>query len=103
VPPSDLSALDTVIVGDCLRAVASGRIFENDREFPTIFGISFDELGAVCDSWPQVDEADPVVELAVCNSLNNLVGYPHGRDDILAEFVAVPRQELIRILQAWKG
>ena len=98
-----LSAHDVQVVGECLRAVASGRIIENDDEFPTLFGISFDELVATSASWPGVDDADPVVDRAVCNSLNNLIGYPHARDDILAELVSADGQELTRILQAWRA
>ena len=100
---SNLSAHDVLVVGECLRAVASGRIIENDEEFPILFGVGFDELVAIATSWPEVDDANPAVELAVRNSLNNLLGYPHGRDGLLAELVSADGSELTRILQALRG
>ncbi|HEY7403238.1 MAG TPA: hypothetical protein VIB39_06935 [Candidatus Angelobacter sp.] len=87
---------------DCLRAAVEGPFFP-DWEFSTLFGLTRDQLKVIFSSWPNLDEADESVVLAINNSFNNLLGYPHRREDVWSEFVPVSAQELHKIFVKWKG
>src|SRR5882724_6423383 len=52
---------DEAIIGQCLRAAA-------ERE----------EIRRIADAWPEWDDEVQQAD-AVNNTLNNLLGYPHGR------------------------
>jgi hypothetical protein len=67
------------LIGDCLWAAADGPFFE-DWEFRALFGLERTEVKRIAAEWPRVNPDDEIVSLAVQNSLNNLLGYPHGLD-----------------------
>ena len=73
-----LTRADCDLVGKCLDAAFSGPFFP-EWEFSTLFGLERGELDRVRQQWPDVDPEREDVELAVINSLNNLLGYPHGQ------------------------
>jgi hypothetical protein len=89
-----LSPRDAEIIKQCLRATVEGSFFP-DWEFHTLFGLERNEVRAVHDMWPA---ETPDTWLAVINSLNNLLGYPHGSDDELRRYVSDDRQELRELL-----
>jgi hypothetical protein len=91
------------IVRQCLACVASEEIIANDWEFPTLFGITFADLQRVAAQWPNVDESDEVVRLAINNSMNNLLGYPHGGTAKWSRFISVPPAEVLRLFCKWRG
>jgi hypothetical protein len=62
----------------CLEVTASRRVFE-DAEFHALFGLQLKSWRDFSE-WPDVDWTDPDVDLAVNNTLANLLGYPHGKD-----------------------
>lgn len=76
----NLTAEDHSLVGACLNSAANGPFFP-DWEFQTLFGVEPAVVRNVAVQWPKVDPSDEDVELAVVNSLNNLLGYPHGYPD----------------------
>src|SRR5215471_2629337 len=102
VPLADLNPSELEIVRDCLRASVEGPFFP-DWEFFTLFGLTRDELKQILAFWPNLNEADKSVMLAINNSFNNLIGYPHGMDDSWSEFVPVSAKELHRIFVKWRG
>ena len=77
------------LIGQCLRASATGPFFP-DWEFSTLFGLERIELCAIADVWPGVGNRE-LTELAINNSLNNLVGYPHGCDGIWSQWISAKR------------
>ena len=83
----------------CLEVAASGRVFE-DPEFHTLFGLQRSEVIEIYSKWPDVDENDPDVELAVNNTLVNLLGHPHGMD--LKSLVGADEKDLEAILLRWR-
>lgn len=97
-----LSAKEREVVGECLRAAANGPFFDHDSEFDTLFGIEREGVAAVAAAWPDVDDNDEAVELAVNNSMLHLCGYPHRRERYWAEWVSVPEEEVERILTKWR-
>ena len=84
----------------CLEVAAAGKVFE-DPEFQALFGLHRTQVIAILETWPTVDETDPDVDLAVNNTLANLLGYPHGKD--LKLLVNADEDELRAILDRWRA
>ena len=89
---SGLTADDISIIGGCLRAAVEGPFFP-DWEFSTLFGMERREVATVWSSWPQTEDAADQWR-AVSGSMNNLLGYPHGRDDAWHEYIPASRDEV---------
>lgn len=100
---NNLTDAETEVVFDGLRCVAAGDVILNNGEFRILFGITFDRLEDSVRRLPDIDESDQDVQLAINNALNNLLGYPHGRDARFLAHVVVPRQEVARIFWKWRG
>jgi hypothetical protein len=79
---NDLTAEEREIVRRALVAAAEGPYFP-EWEFQTLFGITRPEVSHVIEGWPVVHESRDVVHLAINNALGNLLGYPHGRPELL--------------------
>jgi hypothetical protein len=79
-------------VAECLRAATDGPFFP-DWEFQTLFGLERDEVRDVLARWP--DPADPEEQWQAINgAMNLLLGYPHGKDQIWADYISVDRESL---------
>jgi hypothetical protein len=87
------------IILRCLRAAVEGPFFP-DWEFHTLFGLKRSEVAALLARWPALDDSDDEVRCAIGNSLNNLLGYPHGIP--LEEWVGESESEVERISQKWR-
>lgn len=90
------------IVYQCLVAALKGPFFP-EWEFATLFGIERNTLAKIVEAWPQVDDKEEHVVLAINNSMGNLVGYPHGKEGEWKKYISVPPDEVISILQRWRG
>ena len=42
-------------------------------------------------------------DLAVNNALNNLLGYPHGKESSWSEFISADPTEVADVLARWRG
>ncbi|MGH8890205.1 MAG: hypothetical protein ACRDV3_10705 [Acidothermaceae bacterium] len=81
---------------ETLCAAVDGPFFP-DWEFTTLFGSERDEVREVLADWPHTD--DPGRQFsAVNNAMNNLLGYPHGRDNEWSDYLSVDRDQLAEIL-----
>ena len=103
MPLADLSVEEQRVIFECLKCVASGKVIKHDWEFQTIFGIDVSELLSVVDAWPNVNDADETTNLAINNSLVNLLGYPHGCHDQWEKHMSIPLGEIARVLNKWRG
>jgi hypothetical protein len=103
MPLSNLTDEEKEVVFQCLRCVATGEIILNDWEFQTVFGIEFETLEEIVRSLPVIDESKEEVRLAINNSLNNLLGYPHGRHTEWSNYISVPQAEVARIFTKLRG
>lgn len=90
---NSLSSRDRAILGQALRAAADGPFFP-DWEFHTLFGLQRSEVRAIANAWPNPAASSQDVELAVNNSLGNLLGYPHGQDAVWSQWISVDTQQL---------
>jgi hypothetical protein len=102
MPLGDLSERERSVVYECLRASLEGPFFP-EWEFTTLFGIARSDLAQVVASWPEIDEQAEAVHLAINNSMNNLLGYPHGCERAWPAFLSVPPHEVKRIYVKWCG
>ena len=98
----DLSKNEQDIIYQCLEATVDGPFFP-DWEFHTLFGLTRQEVERIVIDWAIVDRNSPIVILAINNSLNNLLGYPHKCDREWHDFISVDRKELRTIYFKWKG
>jgi hypothetical protein len=94
-----LSVPQRQLVGACLEAIAHGAYLP-EWEFQTVMGNFRDEVCAVASAWPAVN-GDTF--LAVNNTLNNLLGYPHGRWSELTEVLGVDEQAVAEVLKIWRA
>lgn len=94
--------LEKEIIHNCLIAASKGSFFE-DWEFHTLFGITRNELNTVLQSWPNIDESDLNVKLAINNSIANLFfGYPHNQGEDLKKYIQINNEDIKRIYEKWK-
>jgi hypothetical protein len=101
--PEDLTNREVLIVGQCLACVAAADVIHDDWEFATVFGISFAEFRAVADAWPRVELEDEIVAHATHGALINLLGYPHGHQEIWGTRIDATPEEVKATLAKLPG
>jgi hypothetical protein len=98
----DLTEAEQKLVGACLNAAAKGPFFD-EWEFESLFGMTRSHLREVAGAWPEVDDTEEIVRLAINNSFTNLLGYPHRMDDNLLEWVGATREEINHVFEKWRS
>ena len=86
----------------CLRAAVEGPFFP-ESEFQTLFGLDRSEVRTVLAAWPDLDESNDSVRLAINNSFVNLLGYPHGGESQWSQFISVSGDDVLRIFSVWRA
>jgi hypothetical protein len=89
------------IIGECLRASVDGPFFP-DWEFSSIFGLEREEVAKVANKWPSVDPGNEVVGIAINNSMNWLLSYPHKKYDKWSNFISVSPQKSYEVYNRWR-
>ena len=97
----NLTDADVQTIAECLRAAVEGPFFP-EWEFHTLFGLSRDQIRTFLTQWPHVPEGESL-NLAVNNTLNNLLGYPHGCESAWAKYISVDPQAVAETLRRWRG
>jgi len=92
----DLSSEQVEIVRRAMFAAADGPFFP-DWEFETLMGVSREEVRRVAREWPRQD-GDPTQNDIAANALNNLLGYPHGKEREMESAVGSTAAELNALL-----
>ena len=100
-PLDRLSVEDIDVVRQCLAAAVRGPFFP-DWEFSTLFGHERDEVAGVLERWPDRENPEDQ-DVAVSNTLNWLLGYPHERWDVWGEFISVAPREVAPVMARWVG
>jgi hypothetical protein len=88
-----LAESDLNTVKECLRASVEGDFFP-DWEFETLFGVSRETVRTVYNEWPTGTVSEDDVGCAVVGALNNLLGYPHGKENDWAKYISVPPESV---------
>lgn len=88
-----LSSSEIEIVRRSLQATVEGSFFP-DWEFETLIGVDREMVRNVQNAWPQQTLDQDDFGCAVIGSLNNLVGYPHGKDEELIGYVPEGRDAI---------
>lgn len=91
------------IIGECLRATALGPFFLDDWEFPTVFGVTHEEAVKIAEVWPNIEETDMTAKVIINNSINNLLGYPHGKHSEWSKYISVSPQQVDEILTKFRA
>ena len=97
-----LRQVESQIVGEVLRGAADGPFFP-DWEFQTLFGLYREEVRAIANAWPLPVVEPQTVIIAVNNSFNMLLGYPHRKDDVWPEWISVDRPALNELFNRLRG
>lgn len=90
------------LIGRCLRAFVDGPYVSNDNEFHTVMGVWRKEASAVAAEWPE-PASNGYTFVTVNNTLNNLLGYPHGHWNELSDTTGADPQQLDAALARWRG
>jgi len=98
---SGLTPSESDVIRRCVRAAASGPFFP-DWEFHILFGLERHELSTLLSRWRELDDSQDLVKQAIGNSLNNLLGYPHGNPQAFHEWIGEPWSEVNRISNKWR-
>jgi hypothetical protein len=101
MPLANLTEEDRAIAHRCVRAAADGPFFE-EWEFHTLFGVTRSDVRGVLEAWPTIDETDENVQLAIHNSFVNLLGYPHGKRELLARLIGADVETIARVFEDWR-
>jgi hypothetical protein len=102
VPLANLDERERGVIRECLQASAEGPFFP-DSEFETLFGLTREDVRRVLFCWPELDETDEIVVIAINNSINNLLGYPAGNtQEEWQSFISVSETELAEIFNKWR-
>jgi hypothetical protein len=80
-----------------LKATVEGSFFP-DWEFETLIGVDRDTVRQVYEAWPRQTVERDEISCAVIGSMNNLLGYPHGKEGELALYVPEGRDAIDRTL-----
>jgi hypothetical protein len=73
---SQLNEQERQIIFECLRAAVNEPFFP-EWEFHTLFGLKRQEVKKIAEMFPNIDDSNEQVNLAIHNSIGNLLGYPH--------------------------
>src|SRR5947209_5641642 len=103
MPLSDLTEAERQVVGDCLRAAATGP-FIPMWEFQTLFGLEHQQVADIAFAPSPLVDTREDVQIAINHALNMLTGYPHRHgEEVWRQFIRVPPEDVRRILKKWKG
>lgn len=81
-------------VQQCLNAAAFGEFFP-DWEFQTLIGVERSRAQQIATEWSRTAASSEDVEAVVLNSMNSLLGYPHGMEGKWGKYITVS-QDVVR-------
>ena len=93
-----LSSSEIEIVRRSLQATVEGSFFP-DWEFETLVGVDRETVREVYAAWPDQTIGREDFGCAVVGAMNNLVGYPHGKEGELMTYVPEGRAAISEALE----
>lgn len=97
-----LTREEQAVIQGCLNAVAS-EIFIDAEEFGTLAGVEFEALQAVQLAYPEVNDSDETVSLALNGAMINMLFYPHRQWKRWNEFVPATPEAVLELHKKWTG
>lgn len=98
-----LSSFDRRVVGEMLWAAVEGPFF-GEREFATLFGLTRAEVRGVAEGWPLPVVEPDVVERAVRNAFNQMLGYPvRNKKQMWGEWISVEPATASEVFDRLRG
>lgn len=89
---------EEIDIGRCsLRATIEGSFFP-DWEFETLIGANHAEVREVYAAWPRRTVGQEAFRSIVFNSMANLIGYPHGKEEELIAYIPRGRAAIVELL-----
>jgi hypothetical protein len=88
-----LTAEEKLLIGRCLYEAANGEYFP-DWEFQTLIGVDRQEVRKAASSWLTNEVIPDEVMDTTRVVLNNLLGYPHGREADLERATGVNAEKV---------
>ncbi|WP_148234968.1 hypothetical protein [Deinococcus maricopensis] len=95
-----LSPEDRQLIKGCLNAIAS-EVFIDAEEFEAVSGASWEALRAVRAAYPEVDDDEQGVEIALHGAMLSLLFYPHRQEARWHEFVPGTAHDVFAVHQRW--
>jgi len=96
------------LVLKCLHAVVDGP-FICDGDFHALFGLERSEVAQVAAQWPNVNESNEDVQLAINNSMNSLLIWlgwqdedPKKGESLLRQWTGASAEEIKRVFEKWR-
>jgi hypothetical protein len=106
---ADLTDEQREVVRRCLDAVVKGP-FICDGDFHCLFGLRRNEVEQAASRWPELDEADEDVRLAINGSLNSLLIWygwqdedPEAATRLLHQWTGASPEDIEQVFQRWCG
>ena len=99
----NLTESETETVRACLQCVAEGNVILHDFEFSSLIGVEVSEFIDIYNQWPEIDESNEIVNMAMNNAMNNLLGYCHGRHDNWSDYMDISLDEIRKVFEKWRG
>ena len=97
-----LTKEESAVVGEALRAAADGPFFP-DWEFHTLLGLDRKDVRQIAYEWPLPKVPVEAVVLAVNNSMNMLLSYPHRKHDVWSEWISIDQTAFNELLNRLRG
>lgn len=92
---------DADAIRECLRAAVYGPFFE-DWEFKTLFGLDRDQIRRVAESRPTTED-DRDQRIAINNTLNHLLSYPHHQWAVWHDYISSTPAEISEVYERFLG
>jgi hypothetical protein len=102
MPFKNLTKKEKEVVVECLKASVNGPFFDDD-DFHMLFGLYRNEVLPIIEGLPDIDDSDELTMRAINNSLNNLIGFPHNKEEDWGKYISVSPAELEKIFKKWKA
>lgn len=95
-----LSPDEQEIIRRCMTAILDGPYIE-DVHFGTRLGLDRSEMREIVAKWPDLDDSDPDVDLAINNSLNEVCNGVRITAKEWARRIGEPKEAVERTYNRW--
>jgi hypothetical protein len=99
---TELSYKDRETIIEVANATVEGPFFPED-EFQTLIGLSREEFKKIVNRCSDISKPSKLCKIAINNAIINMLGYPHGCEEVWSEYISVSSSELQKVFERWKA